>query len=129
MKKETAQKAAKWWADQLRTKPKLDNGDDSLAGILTSVVAYRLQEKEYENRKFEDANKFEIALAEILELENDERGVILSVDYNPDYLLSKAIKNVNINVGQTRLPWKTTMWITKNKIEVAYGYRGKQIEI
>lgn len=118
MNKETAQRAAKWWADFLRTRAPLDNGDRSRDGAMTVGIASILQGIENGKGKPDDADKFQSALAHLLET----RGFsYLSCDYGPDYILSEAAEVCGVHLGMTRLPWKTNMWIEGEKISVAVG--------
>lgn len=121
MNKDTAQKAAKWWGEQLHGTVKLDNGDNSETGAMTFVLASMLQGIEKGKQSEVDITNFEKELATIL-LNDKRQWVTVGVDYNPDYILSEAAKKAHCNLGMTSLPWKTMMWIHDEEIKVAVGY-------
>ena len=79
MNKNVAQKAAKWWADQLRGSAKLDNGDESVAGAMTSILSAMLQETEKQKQDPELVDKFEVELTNVI-MEQEHIWTI-SVDY------------------------------------------------
>lgn len=120
MNKETAQKAAKWWADQLRGNAKLDNGDNSLTGAMTLGLAAMLQEAERQKQSPELVNKFELELTNVI-MEQDRIWTI-GVDYHPDGILQEAADRAGLPLGMTTLPWKTVMWIEEEKVSVRNGY-------
>jgi hypothetical protein len=116
MEIDTAKKAAKWWADHLRNGAKLDNGDNSEAGAMTMMLGLLLQSK---TAPAIDADAFEKSLVSVL-LEDDSNYV--GVDYHPDWVLSTAAERAGVNLSMASLPWKTSMWISGDKIAVAVGY-------
>lgn len=122
MKPEVAKVAARWWADQLRGNAKLDNGDDSEAGIFGSVLSSMLQEAEKSKRPSDDADKFEVALVDRL-LEEDSKWLCVGVDYHPDGILQSAADRVGVQLGMASLPWKTNMRIENDTVRVSCGYR------
>jgi len=128
VKVETARKAARWWANHLRCTAELDNGDRSFTGFQTEILATMLQEAETKKGSPDDADKFEEALAKVLAGKNDQ-WLAIHVDYGPDILLSEAAKNAGVNLGMTRLPWKTCMWIEGEAITVSLGYQGERVQI
>ena len=127
MKRSTAEKAAKWWADHLRKDALLDHGDTSLTGAMTIGMAAMLQESEKKGQTPEQIDAFENALAKILA--KKDGYVYLGVDYNPDHLLVEAAKEAELKLGMTTLPWKTGMWIDNDTIKVSLGYGAEGIEI
>ena len=124
MKRETAERAAKWWADHLRSGAKLDHGDPSPTGNAVRAMATLLQEQERAAQEPSKIDEFEAALALILEAETN-RWVDVSVDYHPDWALQQAADEVGLDLGMTTLPWKTCMWIGGDEIKVAVGYGAK----
>ena len=127
MKKETAQKAAKWWADRLRSPAKLDNGDDSSTGAMTLMMATMLQTKE---RTRLDTAKIDAFEKELTQLILDSGYLTISVDYGPDWMLMQASEKAGLDLGMCTLPWKTTMWLNRDDtIKVAEGYRAEAVEI
>lgn len=125
MEEKTALKAAKWWADQLRSPAKLDNGDESLSGAMTFALATMLQESERKGLQNDKIDAFEKELAIMLQTKGDK--FILGVDYHPDKILHDAGTAAGLDLGMTGLPWKTVMWIDNNTVTVKCGY-GAQIE-
>jgi len=128
MKRETAQKAAKWWADQLRGTARLDNGDHSQQGAMTAILASICQEAEKEHQTPEQIDAFEKELAQDIVGYNDEYFTI-SVDYHPDHILILAAEGAGITLGMTTLPWKTHMIFDKGTIKVACGYGTPYVEL
>lgn len=120
MKKETADKAAKWWADQLKGISKLDNGDNTFNGARTIGLASTLQNTEKSKHTPELIDKFEKELSEVIF--NQKSFYSIGVDYNPDTLLETAAEKSGIELGMTTLPWKTVMWIRDDVVSVACGY-------
>lgn len=113
--------AAKWWADKLRNvgPGNFDNGDDSSAGgmlmVLASMLALQNQASD------ESVDLFEEELAETIKEQVESQGsMTLSVDYGPDYILGSIAEKTGVGTGG--FPWKTTMWVRANKVEVSAGY-------
>ena len=128
MECETAEKAAKWWADQLRGSAKLDNGDTSETGGMVALMAAMLQGEERSRRGASDADKFEKALTDTLcELDGD--WITLGCDYGPDNFLSQVADKAGVNLGMTGLPWKTNMYIRNDRVSVACGYGTSAVEL
>ena len=127
MNKNVAQKAAKWWADQLRGNAKLDNGDNSITGAMTFGLAAMLQETEKQKQSPELVNKFELELTNVI-MEQDRIWTI-GVDYHPDGLLQEAADRAGLPLGMSTLPWKTTMWVDEEKVSVRCGYGAELVVI
>lgn len=113
--------AAKWWADKLRkvVPRNYDNGDNSSTGgmamLLASMLAMNSQPSD------EAINLFEERLADTIKEHVEVNGsMTLDVDYGPDYILSKLAQETGVSAN--RFPWKTTMWIKKDKVSVSAGY-------
>jgi hypothetical protein len=117
MKKETAKKAAQWWADQLRGSAKLDAKLDDPMG---EGLAYMLQGAEKAKQTPEQVDKFEQELTKVI-LKQKHIWTI-GVDYHPDGILQEAADRAGLALGMTTLPWKTTMWINDDEVKVACGY-------
>ena len=128
MDKNVAQKAAKWWGNQLRGTAKLDNGDPSDTGDMVLMLAMLLQAGEKADRNNEQIDAFEQELAIILEREKDDY-FHLGVDYHPDHILQEAATKAELNLGMVSLPWKTTMWIMSGEIKVSEGYGAELVTI
>lgn len=113
--------AAKWWGDKLRNivPSHFYNGDESRKGQMERFFAVIAARKEINNSGNVDA--FEKNLAkEIKERVEKEGRLVLSVEFVPNLLLGEIAKETGIN--QHCFPWKTTMIITKEKIELKSGY-------
>ncbi len=130
MQEETAQKAARWWADQLRKRAVLDNGEKSEVGIKTTMLAMWIQ-NDHEFRPEDEVQAFETNLTTALVKSDDRDGTYFSfgVDYNPDVIFMDAAKMAGFQLGMTDLPWKTCMWIRENKVTVAEGYGAAPMEV
>ena len=128
MERETAEKAAKWWADQLRGNAKLDNGDDSETGGMAMIMATILQSQEKRKRPADAADKFEAALTDAL-CEKGGGRFWFGCDYSPDYFLSSVAEKAGVDLGMSSLPWKTSMWIEDNTVRVACGYRAEAVKL
>jgi len=122
MEQETARKAAKWWADQLRNGAKLDHGDPSPTGGLTVMMGLSLQRDMAAKRTPEQIQAFEDRLVDVIQ-EQDECRLRMGfgVDYHPDDVLSTAIARSGIKVNMTCLPWKTHMRIDGDQVCVSCG--------
>jgi len=130
MKRETAKRAAHWWADRLRGESKLDNGDSSETGAMVWAMATMLQQAEKDNRAPEQIDAFEDALTDVL-IENEPRIQFsgFGVDYHPDWILSKAAERAGVDLGMASLPWKTYMHIKGDSVRVAEGYGASAVEL
>jgi len=124
MKQELAKKAAQWWANQLRGRALLDNGDPNPMGMVLSTL---LQDRTPEHTE-EEIKSFEDALGKDL-IEHNSPRVYLGCDYGPDSILSGAATKAGIALTMTDLPWKTWMNIADDKVIVSVGYRGEPKEI
>lgn len=127
MNKETAQKAAKWWADQLRGFAKHDNGDDSETGVYGAMLMTILQGAEKAKQTPEQVDAFEVALADVLMKECPRWG--FGTDYHPDHILEAAAEIAGLRLGMATLPIKTIMWIDDDKVTVKCGYGAPTEEI
>jgi hypothetical protein len=128
MKKSTAKRAAKWWADHLRGIAPLDHGDSSETGFMVKGLAAMLQKSERQAQTTAEIDAFEWHLAQILS-ESDRDYITVSVDYHPDFTLSTAAQRANLKLGMTTLPWKTNMIIEGEKIKIACGYAAPFVEL
>ena len=130
MKRETAEKAAKWWADHLRNGARLDNGDNSETGAMTLMMALLCQQGERANQNTEQIDSFEAHLADVLMTEGlDSNWVDTYVDYHPDHILSEAAQRAELDLGMTTLPWKTGMGIRDDVITVRCGYGAEAVQL
>lgn len=109
--------AVDWWAEAVE-KPTFNNGD-----MFTSLFATLLNEetKKPEEEKMELFKEYladEIRAGLIL----NPNYFTISVDYNPDIHLYNASEKAGLNNGILSFPWKTTMYINKNRVSVRAGY-------
>jgi hypothetical protein len=105
---ETATKAARWWANQLRSAPSVDNGDPDTRLFATLALANIKPLSEEEISKFEACLK-----AVILEKQPDYIGC----DYEPCQILRMAAKAANISIRMA-FSFKTYMYISKDGIKI-----------
>lgn len=113
--------AAKWWGDKLRNigPSHFYNGDESKRGQMERFFAVIAARKEMSNSG--DVEYFEKKLAEAIKEKIEKEGLVeLSVEFVPNLFLGEIAKETGIN--QYCFPWKTTMIITKEKIEIKSGY-------
>ena len=113
--------AAKWWGDKLRNivPSHFYNGDESRKGQMERFFAVIAARKEINNSGNVDA--FEKNLAKAIKERVEKEGrLVLSVEFVPNFLLGEIAKETGIN--QHCFTWKTTMIITKEKIELKSGY-------
>lgn len=113
--------AAKWWGDKLRNivPSHFYNGDESKRGQMERFFAVIAARKEINDGKTIDA--FEKKLAEAIKERVEKDGLlVVSVEFVPNLFLRKIAEETGIN--QYCFPWKTTMIITKEKIEIKSGY-------
>ncbi len=113
--------AAKWWADKFwKVGPgNFDNGDSSSIGGMAMLLATMLAMDSHPSDEAIDL--FEERLAKTIKEKVEERGsMTLSVDYGPDDILGSLAQETGVNTNG--FPWKTTMWIEKEKVSVSAGY-------
>ena len=118
--------ASKWWADKLRSVSpgNFNNGDSSSIGGMAMILATILAEDSKPSNEAIDL--FEEKLAATIKKDVEKRGsMTLSVDYNPDWVLSGIAQEAGVSTSG--FPWKTTMWIEGEKVSVSAGY-GAPIE-
>lgn len=108
--------AAKWWADQLRTKPKHDNGDATQTAMLALATEYQTPVTDIQIDNFQ--RSLELRLIERC----GDSGSHLGVDYGPDTILANASMDAGIETAY-RFPVKTNMWVQPGCVKVSCGYR------
>lgn len=112
--KEEIKVAAKWWADQLRSNPKHDNGD-ALHNVMFAILANHLTPLSNEQ-----VEKFEQEL--ISRLEKTDHLYHIGVDYGADLRLRESCEAAGIDC-ENRFPVKSSMWFEPGKVSVSRGYR------
>jgi hypothetical protein len=121
MKQQTAQLAAKWWADKLR-KPEHTVHDNGTGNIFASFMGKSRQTR----HTAEEVNRFETILASYL---SDEDYMSIATDYRPDDILWAAASEAGFELGDCDLPWKTGMIIDKETVSVRDGYQANWIKL
>jgi hypothetical protein len=134
MKKRTAERAAKWWADLLRQGGYWQTEIEERMRATFPEMAAEMDEGQasLEQHWREMADVFERALVSVL-LDPPKGSmhtyhhvpyVSFGVDYNPadDPILSKAANLSFLHLTFSALPRKTLMRITGDRIEVSCGY-------
>ena len=117
MKKEVAEKAAKWWANTL-CRPH-DNGANDEANKMGMILAdfFAASHKPTD----EQIAKFtELLTKEFETMDSDDRRISIYCDYSPDPILEKIADEVGID--SLAFPFKAGMLITGDKVEVRPGY-------
>lgn len=117
MKRETAEKAAKWWADTICNHH--DNGANDEANTMAMLLADILS---VSNKPTDDqVSKFVELLTEKFEgMDSDNRVISLYCDYHPDMVLKEVADEAGISPSV--FPYKTGMSIYHDQIEVKVGY-------
>lgn len=123
--REAAVAMANWWGDCITSNTVHDNGDRSMTGIMSGLLADNLNEvvTEEMRRKF-----VEILIDKILELQSPHGNYELRCDYAPSYFLAEAAKKAGIS--SWNFPWKTSMQVWPKdgdhdytEVLVSKGYR------
>ena len=125
MNRETAMKAAKWWADYLR-KPLVhhSNGETDNANAMASLLA---DIQSVKSRPTDAAvDKFESILADKI-LSDGHNHLYFGCDYHPDEILMSAADEAGIN--PMSFPWKVRMHIDDDVVTVSNGYGADYEEI
>lgn len=118
--RELAELTAEWWANNLK-KPIFDNGDDSPAGIFTSILQQSLVTEVTDSQ----LNAFKNKLADFVEkaLDEDKFDIMLSVDYNPCLPLYEIAKACGIS--EHNFPIKSHTNTKKERVMARLGYSGE----
>jgi hypothetical protein len=128
MQKEVAV-AVEWWAEQLKDKPKFDNGEPFHGAMFGLIKHDPLSDEQIENFKSKLRLGIHKRVADVWDIKNPDFGSSLrciGVDYGPDKVLSDACKDAGFS-SDNRFPVKTNMWIDPYRVRVSCGYRA-QIE-
>lgn len=128
----SAKAAARWWADQLRSKPKpFDNGDlmsSAIANVALSTMPVSAPPSEDQLTVFVDA----LALAVMQQFFERPTGpwslhhvVHLNCDYSPEKTIMDALEVADLHNHPrvVRLPAKVSMHVHVFDVEVRNGYR------
>ncbi len=117
MKRETAEKAAKWWGDMLCHHH--DNGandrNNQLAMVLADMIAASNKPTDEQISKF-----VELLTDKLIEQDSDNRDISIYCDYHPDIMLREVADEVGID--SSVFPYKTGMSIYHDNVEVKVGY-------
>lgn len=96
--------AAKWWSSKI-----------------TKIIGIK-------NEDTEATELFEKKLAEEIKKHVSEKGnLTLECNYCPDIILGNIARETRVDV--MALPWKTTMYITAEKVEVSHGFSSECVTI
>lgn len=113
--------AAKWWSEKVKnaSPANFNNGDKSQAGGMSMIFASLIA---MENApKKEAIEAFEKELAKVIKAQVEENGsLMLDCDYAPDAILTSVA--IDTGVDPSGFPWKTTMKVTAESVEVSFGY-------
>ncbi len=110
--------AANWWANRLRKvdKSAFENGlKDEKADIIRLLGKINVLENQIREGYEEKVDLFEEILYTLIveELMRTRNSVYLSVDYEPEGLLNKALEKAKLMTSNVSgLPWKTSMDIS-----------------
>ena len=119
---ENIQAAVNWWADQIQEPPKY-NKDNLTPAIIMSILQGKTKLSEHE------LNNFKESLARSIKIDMDKYHYsTLRVDYTPCRELQIAGDAAGLNPAFD-FPWKTTMNIEEEKIEVYSNGKGETIWI
>ena len=115
-------KAVNWWIEKLENPIELSTTEDEYTKeqmlTMISIINNAKKENELTQEKIEI---FKLSLTEQLEEALSLRGeCILCTDYDPKWQLKTAAKTAKID--DSVFPWKITMKINTEKVEVSEGY-------
>lgn len=118
--RELAELTAEWWTNNLK-KPVFDNGDDSPAGIFTSILQQSLVTEITDKQ----LDMFKNRLADFVEkgLDANKFDIMLSVDYNPCLPLYEIAKLCGIS--EHNFPIKSHTNTKKERVVARLGYSGE----
>ena len=119
IKERLVKKAVDLWCEKLK-KPTFDNGDKSENGAISQGLQHMLVAKELAKTNNLEARieRFRKNLVNIIK--DLKPPIFLDVDYGPTSILSKAAEEASI--PKSLFAWKSTVIITKNLINVSWGY-------
>lgn len=113
--------ATNWWTEKITTPTAFNNGDNSRAGDMATMLALMLASQNRSNLSDKQVEDFKQLLGNAIEKQLDTRGYCsLEVDYEPEGILYEVAAETEID--SSLFPWKTTMKITKNEVKVSEGY-------
>ena len=119
--KEYAKVAAKWWADRLRNvgPANFNNGDQTERGGMAMMMATLLGMDKQAPKG--NIDQFEEQLAQAIEENVEKNGdLTISCDYQPCCFLADIADECGVDTFN--FPWKTVMWVEKDKVTVRFGY-------
>lgn len=114
--------AASWWAENIGSNAKQDNGD-ALQSAFMIFLSKHAKVSDSERKLFKKA------LKEIIDREMKLRSGYLSiyVDYAPDQVLTEAAQLSGVHVSA--FPCKTQMSIEPGRVRVSNGYGAPFVEL
>lgn len=125
MNKETAIKAAEWWAEKIKKNEPHSNGDNDPRNMTAMMLADILRDR---HNKFTNTNicKFKENLINNLLKEDD--CITFGCEYHPDIILFEAAQKAGFT--EDVFPYKTFMTIRKDgTIFVREGYGSAEVQI
>lgn len=122
--------ASNWWTEVIKDA-KLDSGATGYEGAMSTILGNMLKEQISDTKQLKFKNLLREYIIKNYEenfiKSNGTRSIILSCDYGPDANLAKIAEQCSIS--ENNFPWKTTMWIGPDYIQVKYGYSSRNRNI
>jgi len=131
--------AAKWWGQQLRHRQPSSAGDGMVDAVARLAIGLAGKTFEYPPQTYDTFENELAASVEAMiqvqiedsikaEIQDDgEWHVLVGVDYDPDWALTRAATAAGIKpCGTFVFPIKTRMWIDRGAIRASKGYREKE---
>lgn len=113
-----AEAAAQWWAKAVAA-PDFNNGDPIASALGTMLAARSAEPTQTASQRF-----VEVLAGRLEQRLTQSSYVSVNVDYGPDLLLADAATEAGID-GHNRFPWKTHMWVYRDRVVVSAGYRAR----
>jgi len=117
--------AAEWWMKRISGKVKHDNGDNSFGSVFAGLMADDLVKPASDAQLQKFKNNLVMRLS-TLAGQGRER-IWVDCDYSPDMVLSAAA--VDADIPRDNFPWKVSMDIDSNGVEVKDGYGEPWVKI
>ena len=117
---QTARVAAEWWADKIDGTKHHDNGDKTMTGVLSMMLADMGSYIATDEQLSIFVDSLSKAIVDAASDCIPSLGVYLGSDYGPSDLLCGAADDAKINY--LNFPFKTHMYVHENLVEVSDGY-------
>lgn len=128
--KETLEILANWWAEQFcSSKPNWDNGDKSMMGQLTSMLANNLAISSREGITPEQRENFKSIFVDRALEYHAQNGALpqMSVDYSPSVFLREVANEAGIS--KDAFPCKSYSTIIDGKPFASCGYGSAFVDL